>query len=127
MSDKNLLQKCLHGKTKKDNESLNGLIWQRCPKDVFVTRVTLEVGVASAVITFNDGFSEILVVFDKLNIKPGTFSEKYCGVKNEKQITQMQTKLFHSAKQRHNKIRRAQGFQDKCEENEGISYEVGLF
>ena len=127
LSDRNLLQKCLHGKTKKHNKSLNGLFWQLCPKDVFVGRVTLELGVASAVITFNDGFSGILEVFNKLNIKPGIFCENYCGVKNEKQITQMQTKLFHSAKQRHNKIRRAQGFQDKCEENEGISYEAGLF
>ena len=49
LSDDNLLQKCLHGKTQNNNESLNGLLWKRCPKDVFVGRVTLELGVASAV------------------------------------------------------------------------------
>ena len=69
MSDDNLLQKCLHGKTQNNNESLNGLIWKRCPKEVFVGCVILELGVASAVIAFNDGLSGIIEVFNKLNIK----------------------------------------------------------
>ena len=36
-----LLQKGLHGKTQNQNESLNGLIWQRVPKEVFVGRELL--------------------------------------------------------------------------------------
>ena len=84
MSDDNLLQKCLHGKTQNNNESLNSLIWKRCPKDAFVDCVTLELGVASAVIAFNDGLSGIIEVFNKLNTKSGTFCEKYCGFKDEK-------------------------------------------
>ena len=68
MSDDNLLQKCLHGKTQNNNEPLNGLIWKRCPKDVFVRRVTLDLGVASAVIAFNDGLSRIIELFNKFNI-----------------------------------------------------------
>ena len=43
------MQKCLHEKTQNNNESRNGLIWKRCPKDVFLGRVTLELGVFSAV------------------------------------------------------------------------------
>ena len=52
LSDEKLLSKCLHGKTQNNNESLNGLMWKRCPKDVFVGRATLELGVASAIISF---------------------------------------------------------------------------
>ncbi|GFU43939.1 putative kolobok1-1 nv [Trichonephila clavipes] len=33
---KELLTKCLHGKTQNSNECLNGVIWQRVPKEVFV-------------------------------------------------------------------------------------------
>ena len=66
LSDDNLLQKCLHGKTQNNNESLNGLIWKRCSKDVFVGRVTLELSITSAVIAFNDGLSGIIEVFNKL-------------------------------------------------------------
>ena len=78
------MQKCLHGKTQNNNESLNGLIWKRCAKNVFLGRVTLELSVASAVIAFNDGLSGIIEVFNKLNTKSGTFCEKYCGFKDEK-------------------------------------------
>ena len=49
LSDEKLSSKCLRGKTQNNNESLNGLIWKRCPKDVFVGRTTLELGVASAI------------------------------------------------------------------------------
>ena len=34
--------------------ALNGVIWKRFPKDVFVGRSTLEMGVTSAVKSFND-------------------------------------------------------------------------
>ena len=126
--DDNLLQKYLYGKTQNNNESLNGLIWKRCPKDVFVGRVTLELGVASAVIAFNDGLSGIIEVFNKLNIKPRTFCEKYCGIKDEKRITQMDRKSSNSVKQRRKKLRaHRKGFPDKCVENEGVSYEAELF
>ena len=128
MSDDNLLQKCLHGKTQNNNESLNSLIWKRCPKDVFVDCVTLELGVASAVIAFNDGLSGIIEVFNKLNIKPGTFCEKYCGFKGEKRIIQMNRKSSDSVMQRRKKLQvHCKRFPDKCEENEGVSYEAGLF
>ena len=53
LSDEKLLSKCLHGKTQNNNESLNGLLmWKHCPKDVFVGHATLELGVASAIISF---------------------------------------------------------------------------
>lgn len=39
---------------------INGMIWKWCPKDVFVGRNTLELGVSSAVISFNGGATGIL-------------------------------------------------------------------
>ena len=45
LSDDKLLSKCLQGKTQNNNESLKGLIWKLCPKDVFVGRTILELGV----------------------------------------------------------------------------------
>ena len=50
-----LLAKCLHGKTQNNNEALNSLVWKRVPKDVFVGRYIVEMGVSTAVIHFNDG------------------------------------------------------------------------
>ena len=36
LSDDNLLKKYLHGQTQNNHESLYGVIWKRCPKDVFI-------------------------------------------------------------------------------------------
>ena len=48
-----LLKKCLYGRTQNANEAINQIIWQKCPKRVFVERFTLECGVASAVIYYH--------------------------------------------------------------------------
>ena len=71
-SDK-LLGACLHGKTQNVNEALNVVIWQKCPKRVYVGRITLEVGAASAVIIYNDGTKGLLPVYNKMGITPGYF------------------------------------------------------
>lgn len=55
LSDPSLLRKCLHGKTQNVNESFNNIIWSRIPKNNFVGRKTLELGVYDSIITFNDG------------------------------------------------------------------------
>ena len=36
LRDESLLSKRLHGKTQNVNESLNGMIWSKCPKRVYV-------------------------------------------------------------------------------------------
>ena len=63
-----LLGKCLHGKTQNCNETLNGFIWKRLPKDVFVGPHVLEIGVCSAILNFNSGTHSIIKVFDKLGM-----------------------------------------------------------
>ena len=55
LSSEKLLRKCLHGNTQNNNEGLNAFIWKRLPKDVFVGRHVLQMGVCSAVLQFNSG------------------------------------------------------------------------
>ena len=43
LSSPELLSKCLHDTTQNNNEALDGVIWKKCPKEVFVERQTLEV------------------------------------------------------------------------------------
>ena len=38
LSSPTILRKCLHGGTQNANEAFHHLIWQRCPKSVFVGR-----------------------------------------------------------------------------------------
>ena len=51
-------------------QALNSLIWKRVPKDVFVGRETVEMGVSSAVLHFNDGVNGMVHVFNILNLRP---------------------------------------------------------
>ena len=62
LSANELLEKCLHGQTENANEALNGMIWQCCPKTQFVCHQTLEMCVASAVLSYNDGAGGVLNV-----------------------------------------------------------------
>ena len=64
LRDGKLLSKCLHRKTQNVNESLNQLI--RCPKSTFITKITLEIGVYSAILHFNDGACGISKVMEKI-------------------------------------------------------------
>ena len=75
LSADNLLEKCLHGLTQNVNESLNAVIWTRCPKPVFVGREVLLIGVCSAIIAFNDGTYGLKSVFENLKIFPGILFE----------------------------------------------------
>ena len=47
-----LLSKCLDGLTQNNNESLNAFIWKKRPKDVYISRNIIEIGVDSAVLEF---------------------------------------------------------------------------
>ncbi len=66
LCSRELLSKCLHGKTQNANESFNGNIWQRVPKSVFSYLKTVRLGAYDAVIQFNDGFKGCLDIFKKL-------------------------------------------------------------
>ena len=78
LSNDNLLQKCLHGKTQNNTESINEVIWERCPKDIFLGCITLETSVTSDVNCPNDGAYGILHIHKKLGLQPGKFTNNFC-------------------------------------------------
>ena len=56
---------------KMDRNSLNHLIWARCPKSKHSERDHLDAAVAAAGIAFNDGSRSITNVLKHLGIGPG--------------------------------------------------------
>ena len=42
LSENDLLEKCLHGRTQNVNEAFNALVWQRCPKQFMLERLCLK-------------------------------------------------------------------------------------
>ncbi|XP_065065605.1 uncharacterized protein LOC135691614 [Rhopilema esculentum] len=55
LTSKDLLERCLRGVTQNANESLNHMIWERCPKATFCSKVRIESAVSEAVCCFNTG------------------------------------------------------------------------
>ena len=78
LSKPELLVKCLHEKIQNNSECLNGVIWKRLPKDVFVARKTLEIGICSAVIHFNDGAVGFTKLMKALCLSDGYLTDEYC-------------------------------------------------
>ena len=121
-------KKCLYGHTQNNNESLNGIIWKQCSKDVFIGQLTLEMGVASVVISFNDGKSGILKVMENLSMNPGENCIRYCNEKDNTRIKEMEKKSTPEVRHRRKQLcAQCKGFADIAEQNEGGVYGAGLF
>ena len=103
--DEDLLKKCVHGKTQNANEALNGLIWSRLSKTVFVGRETIEMGVNSAIIHFYDGRKGILKVLEHFGLK-GQISKATATNLDSSRIKRMEKK-FTAAEKKHRKGLRA--------------------
>ena len=126
LSSASLLSKCLHGKTQNNNECLNKLIWDRCSKEVFVGRLTVEEAVYSAIGQFNDGNASILRLLELLGLKPGHFSTAHAERTDKVRLCKAERKSSAQTKKRRKVLRgKKKGFQDKKEQEEGNTYESG--
>ena len=127
LSSDELLSKCLHGKTQNLNEAINHVIWQKCPKNIFVQRDVLEMAVNSAIISFNEGPLGIQDVLKRLNICPGACFEQTSVKCTKARVKDIQRKSSEKEKNRRKKLRSIRkGFLDKEQEVEGEeSYKSG--
>ena len=128
LSEDELLQKCLHGKTQNQNESFNGLIWQRIPKEVFVGKDLLELGLFDAVAHFNMGSQSVLQLYEALGIKTGAFTMNGCEEMNKDRLCVAGYHERETSKKRR-KVQRGEKKRkdDKCKDAEGLTYGPGQF
>ena len=128
LGNDDLLKKCLHGKTQNPNESLHNMIWKRCPKRVHVNLLTLEIAVASSVLSFNDGQQGLIEVFKKLFIAVGDHCLQGMQKTDQLRVKHMNIKSSERGKMRRKKLRdKRKGFEDKEKEKRGESYCSGAF
>ena len=74
-----LLMKCLHGKTQNQNESFNGMVWNRAPKGTYIGLPQLEIAVHDAISHFNMGSKAAILVLERLGIRPGNNTISGCA------------------------------------------------
>ena len=80
------LSKCLHGKTKNQNESYNSMIWERAPKITYCGRDKLELAVFDATLNFNDGRQASIEIIEAMGITPGHYMTTMCNRFNKSRI-----------------------------------------
>ncbi|GFS69521.1 uncharacterized protein TNCV_3893911 [Trichonephila clavipes] len=124
---KEQLTKCLHGKTQNSNECLNGVIWQRVPKEVFVCLKTLKSGALDAVIQFNDGYKGCVEIFKKLNITPVYYTLKSYKHLAINKINDAERHSTPNVKQRRKMLRATRKKINVLESKEGVIYKSGAF
>ena len=127
LSSDELLSKCLHRKAQNNNEALNAFIWKRLPKDIFVGRNVMEIGICSAVMNFNDGHLGFMKVLTGFSIF-GDFTKRFCITRDIKRRNNMETKSSEKEKvARKKRNAKRKEFFDKNKEVEGDTYVSGGF
>ena len=124
-----LLSRCLDGTTQNPNEAFNHIVWKKCPKDTFVSKKVLDIGVASAVIHFNDGFGGFQKLFARLNLNIGVYGQHGAVEKDSQRVKNMDRKSTTEGKKLRRKLRAVRkGHIDKEKLTEGgDSYVAGNF
>ena len=120
LSSDELLNKCLHGKTQNANEAFNNIIWIKCPKNIFLERNALEIGVNSAVLEFNEGPLAIHSVLKHFNIDSGVCTKIMSLQKLRARVGNIKKKDSEVVKKRRKKLRSIKkGYMDEERQKEG--------
>ena len=128
LSSDSLLKKCVHGKTQNQNEAFNALIWERVPKNVYVSLTQLKFGTYDAVAYYNMGRKSSIEIFKAIGMNPGRFMEKHCQVLNAKRLFNKTRKSSEPVRKRRKILRgHKKNKQDSNELTEGVTYEAGEF
>lgn len=71
LSSPELLKRCVGAHTQNNNESLNSLIWQMCPKTSNCGKKIAKIAAYEAAVTFNSGRKERLTIMKEMGLVPG--------------------------------------------------------
>ncbi len=128
LSSDALLDACLHGGTQNQNESFNGMIWQRAPKVSHSSLKTVQLATNIAIGQFNDGYKTIISILHESGISPGRHCTSFCKNEDKDRMYMSIYKSTDRAKKRRRAIRnKKKGYADQLEHREGPQYQTGGF
>jgi hypothetical protein len=128
LSDSKLLERCVRGATQNSNESINALVWARCPKHKNHGVKVVRSAAASAVCHFRSGAASREKVMQRLVIPAGELTKKSLLFKDKKRVRKSDRQTSEKNKRR----RQAEQLQknrkeEALREAEGTTYEAGGF
>ena len=105
LSSAELLSTCQKGLTQNANESINGVVWSRCPKRVFCGRQRFTISVCDAIIQFNEGAKGRKRLFNKLNLEISFNAFTGLQKQDKVRLQQAAVKITDKYKQRRQALR----------------------
>ena len=99
LSDESLLKRCVSGLTQNQNESFNGSLWQRCPKERYFGAAAVKRALALSVSAWNMGSQSLIPIFHNLNLKTSFFTKKAIILKDNSRLSSA-TRSMHVTRKR---------------------------
>lgn len=121
--DKSLLESVLAGLSQNNNESLNHLVWDISPKEVFSGPETIQTACSLAVCLFNGGAKTLETIQRGLCLEVGQHSKTGFASIDKKRLYAAAKKISKEAKSRSERKKRT----EVNEQQEGTTYESGAF
>ena len=86
LSEPRLLKRCVPDYSQNANESVNAMVWNRCPKYRSKGFVSVDTAAGSAAIAFNSGAQGRHAVMKNLDISPGKVTKAGSIRKDKKRV-----------------------------------------
>ncbi|GFV42595.1 uncharacterized protein TNCV_1316001 [Trichonephila clavipes] len=120
-----LLERCSAGKTQNANKSIHSVIWKNCPKETFVSKRRLEMGVISAIGGYHFGcFNSLAIEHYELSCVSVDISHK----RDKRRLAQSEKKNSRDWRKKRisNKLAKSSKIT-KNNKKEGETYGAGKF
>ena len=128
LSDSKLLKRCVRGKTQNPNESINAMVWVRCPKHKHHGVKVVRCSAASAVCHFHRGAESRKRVMERLSSPGGSFTGNTFWLRDKSRLRKADNQATAKEKKRRQGIQLLRTHREEalCEQ-EGVTYEYGAF
>ena len=98
LSETRLLMRCVPGYSQNANESVNAMVWNRCPKHRNKAFISVDTAAGSATIAFNSGAQGCHPVMKDLDISPGKVTKAGSIRKDKKESNNPSKEMTKNSK-----------------------------
>jgi hypothetical protein len=123
LSDEKLLERCERVATQNANECVNGQIWLRCPKTLWMGRKSIMIGAVMGVLVFNGGAGELVRVQSKFGLCLGEKTAEHAKRKDDRRLS----RKVESGVVRKSRQHRIVTERERQIQKEGVTYAAGKF
>ncbi|XP_068081863.1 uncharacterized protein [Anabrus simplex] len=124
-----MLRRCCAGKTQNANESLHSMVWSKCPKEVFISKSKLELGILRAVSEFNMGHYKTAETLHAIrNSLLSSTTQSLCKSQDNRRVarSRKRTSEQHKKERKHHKLVKI-STEERFRRSEGATYAAGQF